>query len=234
VVDLQTSRTIHIVGFWAAVLAAFFAIAYDIGQILEWIGLLGSGGSPENNSTWLGLVVLLVPSLLLGVSFVVMMVALHRQAPTAGKIWSHIGLAFATMYGALITMNYYVQLTFVAPHLYRDDLPARVQPFVFNVFDSFVYSVDLWGYSLMSLAVFFAAFSFKGRGLEKTVRWFFIANLIVVPFLAGQIFYHPLIWVASIWGVTLPGAAISLAVLFRRRIRETQAGTPAVEVAEAS
>ncbi len=132
-----TAKTIYTVGFWAAVLAAFFAVAYDIGQIVEWVGLMGSGGGPENNSTWLGLVVLLVPSLFLGIAFVVMMVALHRQAPTSGKIWSHTGLTFATMYGVLICMNYFVQLTLVAPHLYRGDTPARVQPFVFNVFDSF-------------------------------------------------------------------------------------------------
>jgi hypothetical protein len=97
--ERQTLKTVYILGFWAAVLAACFAIAYDIGQIVEWAGLMGSGGGAENNSTWLGLVVLLTPSLLLGISFVVMMVALHRQAPTAGKIWSHTGLAFATMYG---------------------------------------------------------------------------------------------------------------------------------------
>jgi hypothetical protein len=41
-------------GFWSAVLASIFSIAYDIGQIAEWIGLMGSGGGPENDSTWFG------------------------------------------------------------------------------------------------------------------------------------------------------------------------------------
>jgi hypothetical protein len=46
----------HLYGrIWSAVLAAFFAIAYDIGQILAWADLLGSGGGPESNSTWLHL-----------------------------------------------------------------------------------------------------------------------------------------------------------------------------------
>jgi hypothetical protein len=229
-VEPDTAKTIYTVGFWAAVLAAFFAVAYDIGQIVEWVGLMGSGGGPENNSTWLGLVVLLVPSLLLGISFVVMMVALHRQGPTPGKIWTHTGLTFATMYGVLICMNYFVQLTLVAPHLYRGAVPARVEPFVFNVFDSFTYSVDLLGYTLMSFATFFAAFAFKGRGLERTVRWFFIANGFIAPFLAGQIFYHPLIWIASLWGVTLPGSAISLAVLFMRKRRGAEEERTAPEV----
>jgi hypothetical protein len=49
------------VGFWSAVLATVFSITYDIGQIAEWMGLMGSGGGAENISTPLGLVVLLVP-----------------------------------------------------------------------------------------------------------------------------------------------------------------------------
>ena len=133
------------------------------------------------------------------------------------------------MYATLICMNYFVQLTLVAPHLYRDDVPARVQPFVFNVFDSFIYSVDLLGYSSMSLATLFAAFAFKGRGPERTGSWFLIANGLILPFIALQNFYHPLIWIASLWGVTLPGSAISLALLFRRRGREVKEGRAATE-----
>ena len=49
--------------------------------------------------------------------------------------------------------------------------------------------------------------------------WFMIANGAIVPFIALQTFYHPLIWVASLWGVMLPGSTIALAVLFRRKLR---------------
>jgi hypothetical protein len=71
----------------------------------------------------------------------------------------------------------------------------------------------------MSLSTLFAAFVFTGPGLEKTVRWFMIANGLIMPFVALQTFYHPLIWGASSWAVTLPGATITLAVLFRRKLR---------------
>jgi hypothetical protein len=70
----------------------------------------------------------------------------------------------------------------------------------------------------MSLATLFAAFVFMGPGLEKTVRWFMIANGLIVPFIALQTFYHPLIWGGSLWAVTLPGATISLALLFKRKL----------------
>jgi hypothetical protein len=147
-----------------------------------------------------------------------MMGCVHRHAPVDDKIWSQTGLSFAIMYGTLICMNYFVQLTFVAPALYRGDVSDSVRPFLFNVFNSFTYSVDLLGYSFMSLSTLFAAFVFRGPGLNKTVRWFMIGNGLIVPFIALQTFYHPLIWGGSLWAVTFPGATISLAVLFRRRL----------------
>jgi hypothetical protein len=215
---MEAPKSVHRLGFWSAVLASVFSVAYVIGQLAEWFGLMGSGGGPENDSTWYGLVVLLVPSLFLGISFVVMIGSVHRQAPADRRIWSQTGLMFATMYGTLICMNYFVQLTLVAPALYRGDVSDSVRPFLFNVFNSFTYSVDLLGYSFMSLATLFAAFVFMGPGLEKTVRWFLVANGLIMPFIALQTFYHPLIWGASLWAVTLPGATISLAVLFRRKL----------------
>jgi len=217
-IPMEAPRNVYKLGFWSAVLASVFSLAYDIGQLAEWLGLMGSGGGPENDSTWYGLVVLLVPSLFLGISFVVMMGSVHRHAPADRKIWSQTGLVFATMYGTLICMNYFVQLTLVAPAIYRGDISDSVRPFLFNVFNSFTYSVDLLGYSFMSLSTLFAAFVFIGPGLEKTVRWFLIANGLIMPFIALQTFYHPLIWGASLWAITLPGATISLAVLFRRKL----------------
>jgi hypothetical protein len=214
-------------GFWSALLASVFSVAYDVGQLLEWLGLMGSGGGPEHDSTWYGLVVLLVPSLFLGIAFVIMMGAVHRQALPERRIWSQTGLSFAVMYGTLIGMNYFVQLTLVAPALYRGDVSDSIRPFLFNVFNSFTYSVDLLGYSFMSLSTLFAAFVFTGPGLEKAVRWFMIANGLMLPFIALQTFYHPLIWVASLWGVTLPGSTIALALLFRRKVRGGPQGADA-------
>ena len=212
---MENRTTVYRMAFWSALLASVFSLAYDVGQLLEWLGLMGSGGGPERDSTWYGLVVLLVPSLLLGISFVVLMGAVHRPAPMDRRIWSQTGLTFAIMYGTLICMNYFVQLTLVAPALYRGDVTESVRPFLFHVFNSFTYSVDLLGYSFMSLSTLFAAFVFTGAGLEKTVRWFLIANGLILPFIALQTFYHPLIWVASLWAVTLPGSTITLAVLFQ-------------------
>ena len=202
-------------GFWSAVLASTFSLIYVVGQLAEWLGWLGSGGGPESASTALGLVVLLVPSLFLGSSFLVLMVAVHYYAPVERKIWSHTAVVFATIYCALISINYFVQLTFVVPHLVRGDVePVRFV--LFTPFDSFLYSVDILGYSFMSLATLFAAFVLGKEGLEGRTRRFLIANGLLIPFIALQNYYHPLIWPASLWAVTFPGSTIALAMLFRR------------------
>jgi hypothetical protein len=206
------------VGFWAALLATVFSITYDVGQIAEWLGWLGSGGGAENPSTPLGLAILLTPSLLLGSSFLVLMVAVHQIAPPDRRVWSHSALAFATVYAVLISINYFVQLSWVAPRLARGQT-AGVEAFLFTPFDSFLYAVDILGYSFMSLATLFAAKVFTGKGLERVARTFLIANGLLIPFIALQMYVHGLIWVAALWAVTFPGSTWSLAILFRRARR---------------
>jgi hypothetical protein len=213
----KISPTVSRLGYWSAVLASLFSIIYIVFQLAEWLDLLGSGGGPENPSTALGLIILLTPSLLLAPSFALLMLCVHYYALEDKKIWSHAGLMFATIYTVMVSINYYVQLTLVVPHLMRGEVET-IRPFLFTPFDSFIYSVDMLGYSFMSLSTLFAAFVFTGAGLERTVRRFLIANGLLIPFLALQIYYHPLIWPASLWAITFPGATISLAILFRRQM----------------
>ena len=211
----HVSPSVRTVGFWSAVLATVFSITYDVGQIAEWLGWLGSQGGPESSSTPLGIVVLLTPSLFLGSSFLVLVVSVHQASPPDRKIWSHTAVVFATAYAVLISINYFVQLTWVGPRLAAGRIQG-MEPFLFVPFDSFLYSVDILGYSFMSVATLFAAMVFPGKGLERVVRWFLIANGVLLPFIALQMYVHWLIWIAALWAVTFPGSTWSLAILFRR------------------
>jgi hypothetical protein len=211
----QLSASTRAVGFWSAVLATLFSITYDVAQIAEWLGLLGSQGGPESSSTSLGLFVLLTPSLLLGPSFLLLMVSIHDLSPPSRRVWSRAAIAFAIVYTVLISINYYVQLAWVAPRLSRGQMHG-IEPFLFVPFDSFLYSVDILGYSFMSLAALFAARVFTGRGLDRVVRSFLTANGLLLPFLVFQMYVHWLIWIAALWAVTFPGSTWSLAILFRR------------------
>jgi len=219
-------RSAAALGLWSAVLCTLFSLAYVLAQIGEWLGWLGSAGGPHSRSTPLGLVVLLTPSLLLGMTFVVLMVSVHDCADARARAWSHVAVAFATMYATLIGLVYYVQLAFVLPRLARGDA-SGIQLLLFEPFDSFLYAVDVFGYSLMSLSMLFAAAVFGNPGLERWIRRALVANGCLLPFLALQMYYPPLIWGGSLWGITFPAASCLLAIHFGRlrRLQEiTDAG----------
>ena len=209
------SPSTRAVGLWSAVVATVLAITYDVGQITEWLGWMGSGGGADNTSTPLGLVILLTPSLFLGAAFLLMIVALHQIAPPDRKVWSLAALAFATVYAALISINYFVQLTWVMPRLASGRI-AGVEPFLFVPFDSFLYAVDILGYSFMSAATLFAAGVFTDSGTERVARWFLVCNGLLLPFIALQMYWHSLIWIAALWAVTFPGATWTIALIFRK------------------
>lgn len=211
----RISPSTQAVGFWSAVLATVFSILYIVGQLAEWAGLLGSQGGPHSSSTVLGIVVLLTPSLFLGSAFLVAIVSIHQIAPQDRKIWSHTAVVFATAYTVLISIVYFVQLTLVAPRLALGQTEG-MEVFLFVPFDSFLYAVDILGYSFMSVATLFAARVFTGDGLQRAIRLFLTANGCLLPFLALQMYFHPLIWIASLWAITFPGAMWTLAIYFRR------------------
>jgi hypothetical protein len=207
--------SVKTLGFWSAVLSTLFSMAYVVGQIAEWLGLLGSQRGPESTSTPLGLAVLLTPSLFLGSAFLVLVISIHYLASPTQKVWSHTAIAFATAYTVLISIVYFVQLTLVLPRLARGETEG-IEMFIFMPFNSFLYAVDILGYSFMSVATFFAAMVFTGGGLKRIVRFFLLANGLLLPFIALQMYVHPLIYIAALWAVTFPGATWSLALLFRR------------------
>lgn len=209
------TTSINLVGFWSAALATIFSITYVTGQLAEWSGLLGSKGGPESESTPIGLVILLTPSLLLGPCFVVLMACIHHMAAPDKKLWSHIALVFATAYAILTGLVYFVQLSFVAPRIVRGETQG-IEILIFEPFNSFLYAIDIFGYSFMSLATLFAAVVFNKNGLERTIRLFLFANGFLLPFIALQMFFHPLIYVASLWAITFPGSTLCLAFLFLR------------------
>lgn len=147
-----------------------------------------------------------------------MMIGERYLVPESRQIWAQAGVAFATVYATLIGIVYYVQLTLVMPRM-LEGRTEDIEVLLFRPFDSFLYSVDLLGYSSMSLATLFAAFGLIGVASTRTARLFLLANGLLLPFLLFQIYVPSLIWIAALWAVTFPGKAIALAVVFRRRMR---------------
>lgn len=202
-------------GIWGAALSAFFSIGYIALQLLEWAGLLGSAGGPESESTPLGIALLLIPSLLLGPAFVVTMIALNAFAPPPRKAVAQCAVAFAICYATLTGLVYFVQLTFVAPEVAKGNA-QDIALLLFIPYKSFLFAIDLWGYSLMSIATLFAAFALPDVPKARWAKAALLANGLLFPFLALQMFVPQFIWPASLWAVTFPASAVLLVEVFKR------------------
>ena len=204
------------VGLYSAIACALLSITYVLGQLLEWRGLLGSSGGPEGTSTPLGIAILLTPSLLLGCAFVTMMAALHQAAHSDRKAVSQAALAFATMYATLVSLVYFVQLTLVGPRMTAGDM-AEIEFLRFVPYRSFLFAVDLLGYSFMSLATLFGAFALPDSPFARAPRIFMLATGLLLPAIALQMYFPRLIWVAALWGVTFPATSLFTAAMFARK-----------------
>ncbi|QIG81920.1 hypothetical protein G5C33_11890 [Sphingosinithalassobacter tenebrarum] len=200
-------------GLWSAVACAVLSLAYIVAQIFEWLGMLGSQGGPDSASTPLGLGLLLLPSMLLGPCFVALTAALHAVAPEGRKAPALAALAFAAIYATLTGLVYFVQLTFVSPRLAAGDT-GDIALLLFIPYRSFLFAVDLLGYSFMSLATLAAALALPEAHGARAAKVALIANGLLLPFLALQMQFPALIAGGALWAITFPAGMILLARMF--------------------
>jgi hypothetical protein len=188
-------------GFWSAALAAVFSMLFTVGVFVG--GIL-----PR---PW-DVVIPIGASLLLAPSFVVMMVSVHYAAPDEKKIWSHIGITFAVLYAALVSVVYVTWLFVVEPHVLRGEA-NQVALLIFAP-GSFLQMVDGLGYTFMGVATFFAAQVFAGTRLDTWIRWLcLLYGLGALMVFLSYVFY--IIPLGAGWFI-FPPLAILLAVYFRR------------------
>lgn len=207
-------------GFWSAALTAAFSIIYGVAQI----GVLAVRVTPP----WDGVAVF-APSLFIPWAFVVMMASIHHEAPTEKRVWSQVGLTFAVLYAAFVSIVYSVQLFVVAPKA----LAGRADKVALLAFTpgSFSMVVDGLGYGFMSLATLFAAPVFARQGQDRWTRRFFILHgTLVVPILLAYV--TNIAWLGVPWLVTAPAAAILAAARFRRMGATPPLNRPAQSVVE--
>lgn len=194
---------VHRIGQWAASLSLIFALAYSIPQILSELKWL----QHPHELFWLFL-----PSLFLAPSFMVTMICLHYSAEEDAKIWTAIGVAFAILYCADVSLVYFSQLTVIVPGLVRAEInESHVLAFGRK---TFLMAVDCLGYFFMSLSTFFAAFAFA-----RSDKWLYRALLYngsLMPILILAFFYPVLYYVGAIWMISFPLAMVQASKLFRK------------------
>jgi len=194
--DQTGKRYVHQLGFWSAIVAT----------ILVAIAGITATASIQPFATVVGF--------LLTLSFLVVMACIHFYASDEKKVFSLVGLSFAIIYATLISVNYFIQLTFV-----------RQGTFDVSIFDmtnthSMMWVIEVLGYFFMGLSTLFAAPVFGKGKVESLVKWLFVANGILgilTPIAyALSLPMEILLGGLIVWDIVMPLATASLAYLFRQ------------------
>ncbi len=206
-------------GFWSAVIITLLVISIDAGMILSAIlfPMTTITSIEAYVSTFNSLQMLpFIPSLLLAPLFVILMLAIHHYAADDQKVLSQLGFSFALICAAVLSIHYYVQLTFVRQGIVNHET-AGVWQFATPNPHSFFWTFAALGYGFMGIALLCAAPVFAGKS-ERAIKWLFIANGIVgIGFLIGNALgiFMVNILASFVWGVLFPIATILVAREFR-------------------
>ena len=195
--DSANKNYVHQLGFWSAITAT----------LLVTIAGITATASIQPFATIIGF--------LLTSSFLVVMACIHCYAPEGKKVFSLVGLSFAIIYATLISVNYFIQLTFV------NQTTFDVSIFSMTNSQSMMWVIEILGYFFMGLATLFAAPVFGSNRTENLIKWLFVANGILgilTPIGYGlnlplQILLGGLI----VWDIIMPLSTALLAYLFKQK-----------------
>jgi hypothetical protein len=181
-------------GFWSAIAAT----------LLVTIAGITATASIQPFATIMGF--------LLTLSFLVVMACIHCYAPEEKRVFSLVGLSFAIIYAVLISINYFIQLTFVNQSTFD------VSIFSMTNTHSMMWVIEVLGYFFMGLATLFAAPVFSSNRTEKAIKWLFVANGvlgILTPIGYGLNFpIEILLGGLIVWDIIMPISTALLAYLF--------------------
>jgi hypothetical protein len=158
------------------------------------------------------------PSLLLAVTFVVLMACIHRWAAEDKKVWSLIGLSLSIVYSVMASINYNIQAVAVSKSLESGQTMGIAMLLPDN--PNGVFNALANSYVYMALAMVFTGFAFAGSRLKAWIRWLFLAQLLTAVGQVGTSMFGltpTILYITGmIWVVGAPAAFILLAVLFKR------------------
>lgn len=122
------------------------------------------------------------PAIFLTIFYVALIVCVHHYVTIERKIFSQIGLVFATISATLLITDYFLQITVIQPSLLKgetDGIPLLTQ---YNPHGVFIALEEL-GYLMMSISFLSIAYVFLNKKrLEKAIRLILIMSFILTVF----------------------------------------------------
>lgn len=115
----------------------------------------------------------MVPAMIMILVYLVFMAALHQAAPQPRKIYSQIGLIFASFAGLVLLADYFLQFSIVPVSLMHGETEGITLLTQYNAHGVFIVLEEL-GYLLMALSfLFFVPGIAPHSRLERAARWVF-------------------------------------------------------------
>jgi hypothetical protein len=193
--DKTEKKFVYQLGFWSATAAT----------LLVTVAGITATAAIQPFATIVGF--LLTPS------FLVVMACIHCYASNERKVFSLVGLSFAIIYAILISVNYFIQLTFVRQTSFDVKIFAMDNP------QSMMWVIEVLGYFFMGLSTLFAAPVFGSGRIESLIKWLFIANGILgILTPIAYTLNWPLSFMMGgliVWDIVVPVSTALLAYLFR-------------------
>lgn len=199
-------------GFWSSIVITVLGVFY----LAVLVGHFATKGFTNPESLFVqtvgGLVTILTAPALL-IIFAVIAYLSQREK----RILGSIGLSFAILFVAMVSINRFVQLTVIRQSSAAEqssDL-ARFLPYST---DSVMYALEFlgWGFFL-SIACLFVAPIFSGSRLHRLIRWLFtLFGLFSLMGVLGYVTATPISSAAFVaWGPINVALSVSLLILFR-------------------
>ena len=214
-------NTIRRLGFWSAIVSAIMSVLWFITFVLKdalapvpsWMELqrYAEAFSPLR-------LIYVYPSLILPLSFIVLLICIHLSLPQEKHVWSLVALALGILYATMASINYNIQVVAVRQSLAAGET-AGIEMFIPDNPHS-VFAAMANSYVYLSLSMVAAGFAFENRGLQRWIRWIFFAQMVTAVGQAGatmfdlsmDIFYAT----SMVWVIGAPVSFVLLAILFAR------------------
>ncbi len=211
-------------GSWSAILSAIFAILWFVTfSLKDVIQVVPSWKDIQAYADAFQMVRLsyVYPSLLLALTYIVLLVCIHRIVQEEKKIWSLIGLSFGIIYSAMSSINYNIQAVAVRLSLKAGEtrgIEMLIPDNTNSIFNALANS-----YIYLAISMVFIGFIFTEGKNARWIRGLLLAQIITA---IGQVSYsmfdtNEIIFLVTsmVWIIGAPIAFILIALWFREKYK---------------
>ena len=120
------------------------------------------------------------PAITLSFSYLIMMICIHHFTSNEKKIYSLIGISFAIISTLILSLDYFVQVSFIQPSLLAGETEGIAALSQYNPHGVFIILEEM-GFITMNISFFcLVPVLSNSDKLEKKIRWTFIISFLLM------------------------------------------------------